>query len=234
MQRTHGFGVRPAAVSASHGSTTPARNSSRRSSVRCGKPSRCASARAPRTAAAEQLERDGDRLALGGERGDGRVDPAAHRDEGAVRVGVEPRVRAGGGAERAVQRVGGEVGRVELADAQAAELGGDRGAVDAGRLQQRRTLDELDRRARRGDRRAAAGGLESGVADPVLLDRHAQVDEVAAGRSAGHAGVPAGGLVRTPAGVTQVFCKSLVRHSQSSMRVSLSGRGSFHPMMGAQ
>ena len=61
-----------------------------------------------------------------------------------------------------------------------------------------------------------------------------QVDEVAAGRAAGRAGVRSRGGVPTPAGVAQVFGKSLVRHSQPSMRESLSGPGPFHPMMGTQ
>ena len=150
-------------------------------------------------------------------------------------VAARSRRRARGrGAERAVQRVGGEVGRVELADAQPAELGGDRRAVDAGRLQQRRACDELDRRARRGDRRAAARGLESGVADPVVLDRDRRWTRSPHAAPPATPECPPGGSCARPRGLAQVFCESLVRHSQSSMRVSLSGRDPFHPMMGAQ
>src|SRR2546423_388692 len=54
LQRTHGLGVSPASWSRSHGSTTPARNSARRSSVKCARPMPWASARAERTALAEQ------------------------------------------------------------------------------------------------------------------------------------------------------------------------------------
>jgi len=46
--------------------------------------------------------------------------------------------------------------------------------------------------------------------------------------------VRSGGNVPTPAGIRQVLGKSLVRHSQPSMRESLSGPGPFHPMMGTQ
>ena len=54
LQPTHGFGVSPAANEAMNGSTTPARNSSRRSIVKCASPIECASERACATAEAEQ------------------------------------------------------------------------------------------------------------------------------------------------------------------------------------
>ncbi len=97
-----------------------------------------ASSRAPRTACAEQqlalavvlgvgpqLERDADGLgAVAGDEqgGDGAVDAAAHRDERARGGRREPRLLARGPAERAVQRVGGELGGVALGGAEPAEL----------------------------------------------------------------------------------------------------------------
>ena len=97
----------------SHGSTTPARNSSRRSSVKCGRPSPCATRRAPRTAAAEQHDRSPSfsgsahsssvtrdahvpRLAATRreQRRDRAVDAAGHRDERAAsRAGSRPCAR---------------------------------------------------------------------------------------------------------------------------------------------
>ena len=54
LQRTHGLGVRPAASSSTKSSTTSLRKPSRTSSVTCGSPILCASARAPVTACGEQ------------------------------------------------------------------------------------------------------------------------------------------------------------------------------------
>ena len=116
---------------------------SRRSSVKCGRPIQCASARAPGTACGEQQERspsvDGSAHsssvtattsspALARElRGDRAVDAAAHRDEraaaGCARSDGAPSRTAA--PERAVQRVGGQVGAVAARRAQAAERVGD-------------------------------------------------------------------------------------------------------------
>ena len=119
---------------------------------------------------APQLERHRDDLAVGAQRGDGRVDAAAHGHERALGHRVERRAVARRRAQRAGERVGGEVGGVQLADAQPAELGRHLRAADARGLEQRRAADELDRRAGRGDRRAAARGLEARVGDAVALD----------------------------------------------------------------
>ena len=54
LQRTHGFGVRPAACSLTKSSTTSRGSRRARSSVKCGRPSGCASARATATACGEQ------------------------------------------------------------------------------------------------------------------------------------------------------------------------------------
>ena len=249
LQRTHGFGVRPAACSASHGSTTPARNSSRRSSVKCGRPMRCASARAPRTASAEQHERSpsfsgsrhsssvtATRLAR---RPQQRGDGASRRRRSwrracgrrSARAARRPAARR---AERAVQRVGRQVGGVELAGAQPAELGGDRRAAHARRLEERRAAHELDRGARGGDRRPAARGLEPGVGDPVAVDRDRRCTRSPqAAPPAAPECDPAGtcprpqGLLRCSAnrssGIRNQVCAN---PSQAP--------GPFHPMMGTQ
>jgi hypothetical protein len=129
------------------------------------------------------------------QRGDRRVHPARRRDEDPLAAaGRRDRgVVRGGLAERAVQRVGGELGGVQLARAQPAELVGDRVGADPRGVEQRGAADELDRCAGRGDRRAAAAGLEPRVGDDAALDAHRQADEVATRR-------PAGRAVTRPAG----------------------------------
>ena len=114
-----------------------------------------------------QLERDRDRLAAGPQRRDGRVDAAAHRDERPLRRERHRRARPRRGAERAVQRVGGQLGRVQLAGRQPAELGRDRVRPDARGVEHRRARDERDGRRPGGGRGAAAGGLEAGLGHAV-------------------------------------------------------------------
>ena len=116
------------------------------------------------------------------------------------------------GAERPRQGVGRQVGGVELARAQAAQLGGDRGAADAGGVQDARAADQLDRGAGGGDRRAAAARLEARVRDAVALDGDREPHEVAAGGAAGRAVEGARGLVAAPARVAQVVGEALVGH----------------------
>ncbi len=97
-----------------------------------------------------QLERDRDRIALGGDQvgGDGAVDAAAHRDQrpAAGRLSEIP-ASADRGPERARQRVGRQLGRVQLAWAEAAELSGDLLWPDQGRLEDARAADERHRGA---------------------------------------------------------------------------------------
>ena len=109
-----------------------------------------------------QLERDRDDRALPREqRGDRGVHPAAHRDERAAGIGRERGLRVRGAAERAVQRVGDQVGGVELAGREPAQLRGDVVRADAGGVEQRLALDERDGGRGRGGERAAARGLEA-------------------------------------------------------------------------
>ena len=231
MQRTHGFGVRPAAWSARNGATTPAANASRRSSVRCGRPIRWATARASRTAWAEQHDAS---ASLAGSRHSSSVTQTASRPARAassaataestpplmatsVRPGAAGSARAGrgGGAERLMQRVGGQLGGVELAGREAAELVGDLARADPRRGEQRRALRQRDGGGRRGDRRAAAGGLESGGRHALAVQREVDPDQVAARRAAGRAGERLRGYVTAPVRVVQVLGEALGVHGPS-------------------
>ena len=78
------------------------------------------------------------------QRGMTALSAAAHGDEHAVGALREHRVGADRLAERAVQRVGREVGRVELAGAEASQLGGDVRRADPGRVEDVRAVRELD------------------------------------------------------------------------------------------
>jgi hypothetical protein len=116
---------------------------------------------------APQLEGDGGRVRAAAQRGDGGVDAAAHGHQRAL--GVGRRVRIGGHrpAEGARKRVGGELGGVELAGAQAAQGIGDRvrcrparrrGAPLRARARRRRCPLRVPRRSpRRRSRRRTRG-----------------------------------------------------------------------------
>ena len=152
-------------------------------------------------------------LAVGEQRRDRAVDPAAHRHERAPGSRRHGAVGARSGADRPRERVGGQVGRVQLARAQPTELGGEGRAAQAGGVEQRRPADELDGSAGGGDRRAAAGGLEAGVRDAIALHGHAEAHEIATRRAAGHAVMAAGGLMAAPARMAQVVGEALVGHA---------------------
>ena len=185
-----------------------------RSIVRCGRPSECASARAPTTASGEQQLRAPSVCAVGPqlqrhrddvgaalaleERRDGAVDPAAHRDQRRARRAA--RRRAGRAAapaataavERAVQRVGGEVGRVAALGREPAELGGDVGGADARGVEQPSALGQRgDRRRRPRSRAAQPSASKRARRDAPVADVERDPDEVAARRAAGRAAGPA-------------------------------------------
>ena len=144
-----------------NGSTTPARNSERRSIVKCGSPIACASRpclanRRGRAAAAlavvlgvgPQLERDRDRLAARGrqQRRDRAVDAAAHRHQRPARRRAPQQCSlADARTERAVQSVGRKLGGVQLAGAEPAELGCDLLRADPRRLEHRPPARERSR-----------------------------------------------------------------------------------------
>ena len=165
-----------------------------------------------------QLERDRDDVAARAgaqQRRDGGVHPAAHGDERAPRVARQRRVGAGGGAERAVQRVGGQLGGVQLARREPAELGGDLVRADARGVEQARALDERDRGGAGGRHRAAARGLEAGCGDAPALDPQGDRDEVAADSAAGGSDGAAGGPDALPLRKLKMLGEAFGAHAPS-------------------
>jgi hypothetical protein len=164
-----------------------------------------------------QLERHGyrTRVRLAEQRGDRAVDAAGHRDERALRVSRQRSPGACRGAERAVQRVGDEIGGVQLASAQAAELGGDPRRADPGGVQQAGALDELHGGAAGGEHRAAARGVEAGRRHPRAVDRQREAHEVAAGGATRRAVKRAVDRPPAAARAGQVVFEALVGHPSS-------------------
>ena len=178
LQSTQGFGVRPASCPRTKPSTTVARKASSRSSVRCGahpmgqrpgaddRLGRAAASRPVGVPVGPQLQRHRDDLGAAlalEQRGDGGVDPAAHRDEHALagrRRGGEHLARRGRGAERAVERVGGQFGGVAALRREPAQLRGDR-RPDSRRLEHARCPRPPRRPRRRPRRRRATLGVEA-------------------------------------------------------------------------
>ena len=143
------------------------------------------------------------------QRGDSRVDAAAHRHQRAVSTRRHRRVGARRGAERAVQRVGGQVGGVELAGRQPAQLGGDLVRADACRVEHVRALDQRHDRRAGGGHGAAARGLEAGGGHALAVDPQRDADEVTAGGAAGAAVVSAGRARAAPGGMLEVLAEGL-------------------------
>ena len=123
------------------------------------------------------------------QRRDRAVHAAAHRDQraGSRRLGCvgHEGAFAHGGAERPRERVGGQLGRVQLARAETAELVGDLLGPDPRRLEDRASPRERYRRAPGGGAGTASAGVEPGVGDPVALDADRELDLIAA-REAAH------------------------------------------------
>ena len=122
-------------------------------------------------------------LARAQQRGHGAVDAAAHRHERPwppARRRRQARATAHRGPERAGERVGGDLGGVQLAGAETAELGRDLRRADARRVEDRAAAHERHRGAAGGGRRAAAVRVEAGVGDPVAVDAQRQRDLIAA------------------------------------------------------
>ena len=209
LQRTHGFGVSPAAWSASQRSTTPARNSARRSIDRCGMPQLVRKlARAAdrlRRAAAEiavvlrvrpQLERHADGLAP-------RVRERAARRRRCRRRRSSPRACGPAcGASVARSRAAAPSARCSASAASsaawrfAALSPPSSAAISAAPMRAASSSaaprTRLDGGAAGRDHRAAAARVEARVDDaarPGRRDRaRARPDQIAAGGSAGGAG----------------------------------------------
>ena len=156
-----------------------------------------------------QLERHGGRPLARPERGDGGVAAAAHGDERTSGIRRQRGARPGGGAERAVQRVGRQVRGVELARRQAAELGGDLVRADARGVEHGGALDQRDGGRAGRDRRAAAGGLEARPSHAVAIDAQRDAYQVAAGGAAGAAVMRARRAQAASGGMLEVLAEAL-------------------------
>ena len=208
-----GWGSPPPRWPASHGSTTPARNSARRSSERCGRPSPCASARARadrlrRAAAAlavgrrvrPQLERDGDGARARRARAATALSTppliatsdAAGRRARAPRPRA-PRRRARGAARRRRARPRGAWPAESPPSSAAIACGPMRAASSSVRA-----LRERRRRARRPRSRCRSRGRRSRPRDALAVERDRHAHEVAARGAAGRARVRAGDRLPAP------------------------------------
>ena len=233
LQRTHGFGVSPAAWSARNGATTPARE--RRAQVerevRQAHPVRDG-AREPhgvRRAArglrvvgrvAPQLERHRDRLAARArdeQRGDGGVDAAAHRDE---RPAGDPPRRA----PRRATAAPSATCSASAASSAACSLPGESPPssaatsrrADPRRVEQRRAV----RRARRPPSRRRSPRRSPDASKPASTTRSPSTRRSIRTRSP-QAAPPARarerlrGHVAAPPGKLQVLCEGLGVHAPS-------------------
>ena len=111
-----------------------------------------------------------------------------------------------------MERVGGQVGGVELARRQPAELGGDGVRAHARGVEHVRVLDQRDG-GRAGRRhRPAAGGLEARAHHPLAVDGEREADQVAAGGAARGAVMGAGRAHAQPGGVLEVLAERVHEH----------------------
>jgi hypothetical protein len=109
-----------------------------------------------------QFERHRGGVVAAQQRGHGRIDATAHRDERPPRIRGHHSGRPRGGAERTVQGVGRQVRGVELARAEPTELVGDRVRAHPCGVQHGLAAHERDRRRARRGHRAAARCVEPG------------------------------------------------------------------------
>ena len=151
-------------------------------------------------------------MLAGQQRGHRGVHPAAHRHQHPAVIARDRRIGAGGGAERAVQRVGDQVGGVELARRQAAELGGDGLRAHARGVEHVRAVEQRDR-GRAGRRhRPAAGSLEARAHHPLAFDGEREADQVTARGAPRGAVVRAGRADAQPGGMLEVLAEGLHEH----------------------
>ncbi len=168
-----------------------------------------------------QLERDGDRVAAvatGEQRDDRAVDAAGHRHQRALVADGSGQLRlfAYGRTQCPRERVGDQLGGVELAGGESAELLREVVRAEPCGVEQRHPLDQLRGRAERGDRRAARLRLPADGADAaaVVVERECDPHDVAAQSCAGDAERRT--LRRAPVPVTggQMVLEQLAIHDQ--------------------
>ncbi len=123
-------------------------------------------------------------------------------------------------AERAVQRIGGQLHGVSLAGAEAAQLRGDLLSADPRRNEQRRCAHHAHDGAAGGDRGAATARVESGVRDLPLcargIERQRNPDQIAAGRTARGAGESIVGHVPASARTFEMTAEMLIARVHTS------------------
>ena len=132
-----------------------------------------------------------------------------------VRFGLS-RDRGVGGrrAERAVQRVRGQIGGVQLARREPAELLGDLAHAHARGVEQRLALDQRDGRRAGRQHRAAARRVEARGGDAVAVDLHGDPDQVPAHGASGVAVMAPGQHDAAPVGRGEVFGEALAIHER--------------------
>jgi hypothetical protein len=147
-------------------------------------------------------------------RRDGAVDATAHRNQDAAWRIVQLRAGGDGAAESPGQRVGRQLGGVDLPGAKATQRRGNVGCPNLRRLQHGRAGNQTNRSARRSAGSAAAGGRKARVGNTVALDANRNSNQIPAESSPGHAAVSAFGNLSLPARVTQMILKALVSHDR--------------------
>ena len=185
-----------------------------------------------------QLERDRRDLAARAaqqERGHRAVDPAAERHQRAAGAGRQGGGVASGVAQRAVQRVGGEVDRVALARAEAPQLGVQLAGAHARGVQQWAPGHQRDGGAARGDHGAAARRLEADRRHPLTVQRDPHADLIAARRPARDPHRAAPGQLASPLGRQQMVLEAVETHGsrlqpRRGQADNLRGRPPFFPV----
>ena len=231
MQRTHGFGVRPAAYSARNGCTTPAANAARRSIVRCGSPIRCATERASRTAWAEQHDAS---ASFAGSRQSSSVTAIASRPARCtssaataestppdIATSVRPGTAGAARATSACTAAPSATWSASAARSAAWSLPGDRppssAAISAGPIRAASSSGAPSSSVTAADPAAIAApqpdASKPAVGDAVAVQREPDPHEVAARGAAGRAGER--GHVPAPARELEVLGEGLGVHAPS-------------------
>ena len=143
---------------------------------------------------------------------DSAIDASAHRDQHAACACWKLSVGCNSASKRAGQRVGGQLGGVNLAGAEPSELLADIGRADLRCLQHRYAINKFDGGASCSAGSAATRSSKSRFDDPLALNSDCDPYEVAAGRAPGHAAVRAWRHISLPARVAQMVLKTLVSH----------------------
>ena len=166
---------------------------------------------------APELERHRDGVLAQQMRGHGGVHAAAHRHQHAPVV--HRHVGATGrGAERAMERVGGQIGGVQLSGRQPAQFLRDRGRAHARGVEEVLALDQVHGRGAGGGQRAATVGVEARLHDAIAGDHHRHADQVAAQRAPGVAVKAPGTQSAAPVGRGEMLFKAFAVHDRLSLR----------------